>query len=221
MVEEPKKEQRWWQTIPGVVTALAGMITAITGLIVALNAAGLFGGKAASSSSVNISKKSSAPSESAIMVPESIPQPSINSSPAASVDQGASIVTNSNVSTNIDKPTWLSSNEIRGIGIGEGDSYYYTFHAGPGIIKITADAKNKPSGFAIAIHVVLMDINANKLADLSIGNTSIDQRVVKEMSLNHEQQLIMRVILDEETIDYMIKIEGAATFAPMGLPDEQ
>jgi hypothetical protein len=34
-------------------------------------------------------------------------------------------------STNIDKPTLLTSNEIRGNGVGEKISYYYTFNAGP------------------------------------------------------------------------------------------
>lgn len=32
----------WWQTMPGMLTAIAGMITAIAGLVVALNQAGIF-----------------------------------------------------------------------------------------------------------------------------------------------------------------------------------
>src|SRR2546428_8502995 len=46
-------------------------------------------------------------------------------------------------STNRDKPTWLPSNEIRGIGTGERISYYYTFNARPGMVKVTIDGKNK------------------------------------------------------------------------------
>jgi hypothetical protein len=38
------QKQRWWQTLPGVLTAVAGIITAVTGLIVALNQVGVFGG---------------------------------------------------------------------------------------------------------------------------------------------------------------------------------
>jgi hypothetical protein len=34
--------QRWWQTIPGILTAAAAIITAVTGLIVALQQAGVF-----------------------------------------------------------------------------------------------------------------------------------------------------------------------------------
>jgi len=34
--------QKWWQTVPGILTAAAAIITAITGLIVALQQAGVF-----------------------------------------------------------------------------------------------------------------------------------------------------------------------------------
>ena len=42
----PEKESNakgWWQTLPGVLTALAAIITAITGLLVAVHQAGFFG----------------------------------------------------------------------------------------------------------------------------------------------------------------------------------
>lgn len=41
MPEEPKT-QSWWQTLPGIFTAIAGIITAIAGLVVALYQAGFF-----------------------------------------------------------------------------------------------------------------------------------------------------------------------------------
>jgi hypothetical protein len=41
MPEEPKT-QSWWQTLPGIFTAMAGIITAIAGLVVALYQAGFF-----------------------------------------------------------------------------------------------------------------------------------------------------------------------------------
>lgn len=41
MAEEPKS-QSWWQTLPGIFTAMAGIITAIAGLVVALYQAGFF-----------------------------------------------------------------------------------------------------------------------------------------------------------------------------------
>ena len=42
MSGEPPKSQSWWQTLPGILTAVAGFITASTGLIVALNNMGVF-----------------------------------------------------------------------------------------------------------------------------------------------------------------------------------
>jgi hypothetical protein len=43
MDESEKSERSWWQTLPGILTAIAGIITAITGLIVALYQQGLLG----------------------------------------------------------------------------------------------------------------------------------------------------------------------------------
>jgi len=45
MAGEPSKPQSWWQTLPGILTAVAAIITAATGLIVALNQAGVFSQK--------------------------------------------------------------------------------------------------------------------------------------------------------------------------------
>ena len=39
---EDAKTQSWWQTLPGVFTAMAGIITALAGLVVALYQAGFF-----------------------------------------------------------------------------------------------------------------------------------------------------------------------------------
>jgi len=39
---DEQKQQGWWQTIPGILTATAGIITALAGLIVALYQAGAF-----------------------------------------------------------------------------------------------------------------------------------------------------------------------------------
>jgi len=42
-MDEQLKPKSWWETIPGIVTAIATVITAIAGLILALNQAGLIG----------------------------------------------------------------------------------------------------------------------------------------------------------------------------------
>lgn len=42
MSGEPPKSHSWWQTLPGILTAVAGILTASTGLILALNQVGVF-----------------------------------------------------------------------------------------------------------------------------------------------------------------------------------
>lgn len=42
---EPRKSTGWWQTLPGLLTALAAILTAITGFAALLFQHGVFGGK--------------------------------------------------------------------------------------------------------------------------------------------------------------------------------
>jgi len=114
-------------------------------------------------------------------------------------------------STNIDKPTLLSSNETRGNGVGENISYYYTFSAGPGEVKVTVDGKNKV-GFGSAIDVEISDLDAKTLLDINLGNTTIDKRKVKRFQIGRQQQVILRILLSKVTLDYMVRLEGAVDF---------
>lgn len=41
-MDQEQKSKSWWQTLPGLITAVAGIITAVAGLVVALNQAGFF-----------------------------------------------------------------------------------------------------------------------------------------------------------------------------------
>ncbi|MCP4371188.1 MAG: toll/interleukin-1 receptor domain-containing protein [Deltaproteobacteria bacterium] len=111
-------------------------------------------------------------------------------------------------SSDIDNPNWLHINKIEGYGVGEPVSHYYTFIAGPGIVKVTADAKNGFNGVADALGVVLMDMDAKKLLDFHMGNTTIDKRIVERVRIPKRQQVLLRLLLDEVTIDYMVRIEG-------------
>jgi hypothetical protein len=55
MEEGEKSVGSWWQTIPGVLTAIAGIITAVTGLIVVLHQIGAVGGGGTRPSNCDIS----------------------------------------------------------------------------------------------------------------------------------------------------------------------
>jgi hypothetical protein len=127
----------------------------------------------------------------------------------------------SSPSTNIDKPTPLTSNEIRGNGVGETISYYYTFNAGPGTVKVTVDSKNKPgllpirSGeFNDAVAIEISDLDAKRLFYVKMDYHTADKRQVERFQLGRRQQVIMRIWLGEFTLDYMVRLEGPIDFSP-------
>ena len=54
--------------------------------------------------------------------------------------------------------------------------------------------------------------------NVHLGNTTIDKRVVKRVKITRPQQIIMRVLLDKRTIDYMVRVEGAVNLEPAQTP---
>jgi hypothetical protein len=157
---------------------------------------------------------SSAPQPAPTLAPTPTALIAGKSSPIATAESSPTIQTTDVPSTNIDKPTLLTSNEIRGYGVGEDVSYYYTFNAGPGMVKVTVDGKNKPGGLTNAVGVEISDLDAKELLSIHMGNTTIDKRKVERFQLGRRQQVIMRILLDELTLDYMVRIEGPIDFSP-------
>ena len=124
-------------------------------------------------------------------------------------------------STNIDKPTLLTSKEIRGNGVGENISYYYTFSAGPGEVKVTVDSKSKPGLLPIrpgefndAVAVEVSDLDAKRLFYVKMDYKAIGTRKVERFQLGRRQQIIMRILLGKFTLDYMVRVEGSIDFSP-------
>lgn len=64
MSDAPSNSQSWWQTLPGILTAVAAIITASTGLIIALSQIGVFSSD---------SKPTSSTPASTIALPASTP----------------------------------------------------------------------------------------------------------------------------------------------------
>ncbi|MES2318952.1 MAG: OmpA family protein [Pseudomonadota bacterium] len=123
-------------------------------------------------------------------------------------------------STDIDEPTRLSGNRIKGEGVKKGTSYYYAFNAGPGELTVTVDAKNQSAAMAEALKTGLYTRRSEKLCELSLGNTTIDKRAVFGCKLDKRQPVILRLDLDGETIDYRVKFEGPYDFEPFDPPKE-
>lgn len=123
-------------------------------------------------------------------------------------------------STNIDEPTRLAGNRIKGEGTKQSVSYYYAFNAGPGELSVTADAKNQSAAVTEALKVALYSLRSEKLCDQALGNTTIDKRAVFACKFDQRQPVILRLDLMPETIDYRVKFEGPHDFEPITIPKE-
>lgn len=155
---------------------------------------------------------SAAPAPSVVPVaasaPPAAPVPPVTAQPEPLAAPAAS--------TDIDNPTPLPALAIKGSGLKQKLSYYYAFNAGAGTVKVTATAKNAPSGMTQALGFGLYDAKANKLCSESSGNANSDKTVVLNCQVDKAQALLLRLDLSEETIDYSVALEG-----PLTLPAPQ
>jgi TIR domain len=194
------RNQTWvlkdrWKALPGLWVAAAALVAVLAAVVAVLKLL---------------------PPPNAYPTPTPPPSQSTGTtgSPAAPRSQPTSAAPTVAPSTDRDKPTWLTSNEIRGRGVGERISHYYAVNAGPGIIRAIVDGRNKSGGSANAIAIELSDIDAKPLLNISLGYTTEGKREVGRVELGRRQEVIMRVLLDEATIDYMVRLEGAVDFSP-------
>ena len=189
----------WWQTLPGILMASAAFLAALAALVAALNQA-------------RTPKTDLTPTPQA---GQSTQRPGLGAQGGQPANTAPAVA----ASTDRDKPTRLISNEIRGLGVGEDISYYYAFNAGPGTVTAIVDGKNRYASFgANAIEIELSDLDAEPLLSISLGNTTKDERKVERVQLGRQQQVIMRVLLDKRTIDYMVRLEGAVDLSPAQTP---
>jgi outer membrane protein OmpA-like peptidoglycan-associated protein len=158
-------------------------------------------------------KKEAAPQPAATPAPVTAPAPAPAASPASAAP-AAPIALVPAASTDPDSPTPLPAKEIKGVGIKQKLTYYYALNAGAGTVKLTATAKNSPSGATQALAFGLYDLKANKLCSESHGNTNADKTVVINCQVEKAQPLILRLDLSEETIDYAIALEGPVELPP-------
>ncbi|CAN5282921.1 hypothetical protein BH11PSE11_BH11PSE11_07610 [soil metagenome] len=121
-------------------------------------------------------------------------------------------------STDIDAPTKLAGNRIKGDGVKKPVSYYYALNAGPGELVLTADGKNTSAAVTDALRVGLYNQRSEKLCEQSLGNTTLDKRGVVTCKFDKREPVILRVDLSAETVDYRVKFEGPYDFEPFTPP---
>ncbi len=88
--EPQPQNQPWWQTLPGMLTAIAGTLTAITGLVVALNQAGILKPSTQTQSSPSTPSPSveASATPSPVLTPSPSAEASVTPNPASnSVEQ--------------------------------------------------------------------------------------------------------------------------------------
>jgi outer membrane protein OmpA-like peptidoglycan-associated protein len=160
-------------------------------------------------------KKDGAPQPAAAPAAAAVPAPAaVPSAPAPAPVAPAAPAAVPAASTDLDSPTPLPSKEIKGVGIKQKLTYYYALKAGAGTIKLTATAKNSPSGATQALAFGLQDLKANKLCSESHGNTNADKTITLNCLVEKAQPLILRLDLSEETIDYAVSLEGPVELPP-------
>ena len=123
-------------------------------------------------------------------------------------------------STDIDAPTRLATNRIRGDGTGKAVSYFYAFNAGPGALTLTGDGRNTSAATTDALQLTLYTLRSERLCDLSLGNTTRDKRVVTTCTLDKRQPVILRADLSSETVDFRARFDGPYDFEPYTPPKE-
>jgi hypothetical protein len=91
-VAEELAAQRWWQTVPGILTAIAATVTAVTGLILALQQTGVIGGNATSATGAQQNSTTpSAPREPADATPGPGPAQAVATRQAIQMPDGRSV----------------------------------------------------------------------------------------------------------------------------------
>lgn len=115
-------------------------------------------------------------------------------------------------STDRDNPTMLASNEIKDEGTGKSVEYYYGFTAGPGEVTITLDLKAR--AYSTAVRFELLDAESNQILahNMNAATTTGAERVVKKARVREKQSVVLKLVLDSNTGQYMIRLGGAVEF---------
>ena len=149
--------------------------------------------------------KTTASFPNTVQTPASVPKPT----PPPTTGSGSSSTTGS---TNIDLPTSLKSNELKG-DIKEGDPpQFYSFTAGPGDVVFTLDVTGaEPGGGATYIYLIKPDALDDFLDGFDLfAGASASESLIKTVQFAEQQTIILRVGGNIGRGSYRLRISGAA-----------
>lgn len=125
-------------------------------------------------------------------------------------------------STDIDNPTPVTSNVIEGEGDGKAETFYYSFTATKGDLKVTLDAKT--DYYSVTMDAALTDEDGKELLKISDVATDTGQREVMTKHFVRETKVILRIRLPKDDhlklLTYKIKLDGAIKIDPAPVPTE-
>ena len=118
-------------------------------------------------------------------------------------------------SSNRDRPTPLTSNELRGV-LGENkDEHFYSFTAGPGELTITADIEPAQGSGTTNITFELLDRNAAKAllcCEYVQGDFGATGRKVASVKLTKRETVILHITEDGGNGTFRFRFSGATSF---------
>lgn len=120
-------------------------------------------------------------------------------------------------SIDIDNPTVVTQSVVQGKHPGNTEEdvvYYYTFTAGPGVLKITTDQKSGGITGNYNLSWELTDTNFNAIESEDFYGTTTLERKVKEIKLTKKQKVILKVEVDEDVQLFKFQFTGAVAFTP-------
>lgn len=118
-------------------------------------------------------------------------------------------------STNPDNPTVLTKGEVQWKLSGKGKTvvYYYTFTAGPGVLKITTDQTSVGITGMQNLSWELTDANFNAIKSEDLYGVTTSERKVTEVKLTKKQKVIFKVTVTEDVQNFKFQFAGAVNFA--------
>ena len=118
-------------------------------------------------------------------------------------------------STDPDNPTVVTQSVVQGKNPGNGEIivYYYTFTAGPGVLKVITDQKSGGIRGNENLSWELMDANFKQLASEEFYGVTTSERKVNEIKLAKNQKVILKVKVTEDVENFKFQFTGAVNFA--------
>ena len=117
-------------------------------------------------------------------------------------------------STDPDSPTVVTQSVVQWNVSGKGKNvvYYYTFTAGPGVLKITTDQKSGGITAMPNLSWELTDENFKAIESEDFYGVTTSERKVKEIKLTKKQKVILKVTVTDDVENFKFQFAGAVNF---------